>query len=104
MTDLEKLAALKLLIKGSYSDEILSAYLKMAGQKVINRAYPYDDTVTSVPVRYEHNQLQIAAYMIHKLGAEGQTAHTENGISRRYENADVPASMLSDIVPHVGVL
>lgn len=104
MTDAEKLTALKLIVMGNYSDELLSAYLAMAGQKVINRAYPYDSSVTTVPARYEQNQLQIAAYMIHKRGAEGQTSHTENGITRQYENADVPASLLKDITPMVGVL
>ena len=36
------------------------------------------------------------------FGSEGQTSHTENGITRQYESADVPASMLKTITPHVG--
>lgn len=104
LTDEEKLAVLKQMISGSYSDDVLSVYLKLAGQKVINKAYPYEDSVTVVPERYESNQIQIAVYLINKRGAEGETSHTENGITRQYENADVPASLLRDIVPHVGVL
>lgn len=103
MTDTEKLAVLKQMITGSYSDEMLSAYLTLAGQKVLNKAYPYNNFVTMVPERYESNQIQIAAYLINKRGAEGQTSHTENGITRQYENADIPSSLLKDITPHVGV-
>ena len=35
-------------------------------------------------------QIEIAVYLYNKQGAEGQTAHSENGISRTYESADVP--------------
>jgi hypothetical protein len=36
------------------------------------------------------------------MGAEGQTAHSENGINRTYEAADVSPSILRKIVPLVG--
>ena len=42
--------------------------------------------------------------MLNKRGAEGQTSHSENGISRSYENADIPESMLKSIIPFCGVL
>lgn len=104
MTDDEKLNVLKAMIGDSDSDEVLSTYLLLAGQKIINRAYPYDPTVTEVPEQYHTLQCEIAAYMLNKRGAEGQTSHSENGISRSYENADVPASMLKGVTPHVGVI
>lgn len=103
MTDAEKLTALRAIVGGSDSDEVLSTYLMLAGSKIIAKAYPYKDDVTEVPAKYEYLQLEIAAYMLNKRGAEGQLVHTENGITRQYENADVPASMLKAIVPHVGV-
>jgi hypothetical protein len=49
-------------------------------------------------------QCEIAAYLLNKRGAEGQTSHTENGITRNYGGADVPESMLSSIIPRVGVM
>ncbi len=103
MTDKEKKSLLKVMV-GNETDEILSAYLMLAGKKILSRAYPYDDTITNVPYQYEALQLEIAAYLINKRGAEGQTAHSENGISRTYENADVPSSMLKSITPHCGVI
>lgn len=104
MTEQEKITALKAMIGGSDTDEVLSVYLSLAGKKIITKAYPYKDDVTEVPERYEFLQLEIAAYLMNKRGAEGQTAHSENGIDRSYENADVPESMLKTITPFCGVI
>ena len=108
MTEVDKLSMLRVMVgqpnEGDWTDDVLTSYLKIAGQKIINRAYPYDDTVTEVPRRYGYLQCDIAAYLLNKRGAEGETAHSENGISRSYERADVPESMLSEVVPHVEVL
>ena len=95
-TDEEKLTMLKSLLneeKGEETaDSVLLAYLSLAGRKVIQRAYPYRDDV------------EIACYLLNKRGAEGETYHSENGINRSYENADVPESMLSRVLPFAGVL
>lgn len=108
MTEVEKLSMLRVMVgqpnEGDWRDDVLISYLSIAGRKIINRAYPYDDTVTEVPRRYGYLQCDIAAYLLNKRGAEGQTSHSENGVSRSYESADVPESMLSEVVPHVGVL
>ena len=108
MTEVEKLTLLRVMVgqpnEGDWSDDVLISYLAIAGRKILNRAYPYDDTVTDVPCRYGYLQCDIAAYLLNKRGAEGQTAHSENGISRSYESADVPESMLCEVTPHVGVL
>ena len=109
MKDIEKLALCRVMVEqpdtaDGWSDDVLNAYLTIAGQKIINRAYPYDDTVTTVPARYGYLQCEIAAYLLNKRGAEGETVHSENGISRTYENADVPESMLADVIPTCGVV
>ena len=104
MTDAEKLNMLKAMVGGSDTDEVLSTYLLLAGKKIIARAYPYKSDVTEVPMQYDTLQCEIAAYLMNKRGAEGQTAHTENGINRQYENADVPSSMLKSVVPYCGVI
>ena len=104
MTEEEKLIALKAMVGGSYSDEVLSTYLKLAGRKIINRAYPYDSSVTEVPAQYDTLQCEIAAYMLNKRGAEGETAHSENGVSRSYEDGDIPPTLLRRILPMAGVI
>ena len=103
MTQAEKLTLLKAMVGESDTEEVLLAYLNIAGSKIINRAYPYDPEQTEVPSRYDFLHCEIAAYLLNKRGAEGQTGHSENGISRSYESADVPESMLSEVIPHVGV-
>lgn len=104
MTNEEKLAALKAMVGSSDYDEVLSAYLKLAGGKIIAKAFPYQNDVTEVPTQYSYLQVEIAAYMLNKRGAEGQISHTENGVSRSYENGDVPPSMLKVVIPYCGVV
>lgn len=105
MTNEEKLTMLRVMVdtdSEGWTDEILLTYLTIAGRKIIDKAYPYDDTVELVPRRYEILQCEIAAYLLNKRGAEGETSHSENGISRSYENADVPKSMLDIVTPYCG--
>lgn len=104
MDDREKLATVRAMINGDDTDDILSTYLKLAARKIIARAYPYDRDTVEMPKQYDFLQCEIAAYMLNKRGAEGQTGHSENGISRQYENADVPASMLRVVTPYCGVI
>ena len=107
MTEVEKLSMLRVMVgqpnEGDWSDEALNLYLTIAGRKIINRAYPYDDSVDEVPRRYGYLQCDIALYLLNKRGAEGQTSHSENGVSRAYASADVPEAMLCEVIPHVGV-
>ena len=108
MTDTAKLALLRAMVGMSneedWTDEILQQYLLIAGIKIINRAFPYSNDITEVPARYNVLQCEIAAYLLNKRGAEGETSHSENGISRSYESADVPPSMLREVIPHCGIL
>ena len=107
MTNEEKLTMLRVMVEADsedWTDEILLTYLNISGQKIIGRAYPYDDTIVTVPKRYEMLQCEIAAYLLNKRGAEGELSHSENGISRSYENADVPESMLNVITPFCGII
>ena len=108
MTEVEKLTMLRVMVgqpnEGDWSDDVLLSYLNIAGRKILNRAYPYDDTVTDVPRRYGYLQCEIANYLLNRRGSEGQLVHTENGINRSYESADIPESMLSEIIPYCGVI
>ena len=109
MTEVEKLALCRAMVEQpaeaeGWSDDILRAYLTIAGNKILDRAYPYDETVTEVPRRYGVLQCEIATYLLNKRGAEGEVSHSENGISRSYESANVPESMLSEVIPHCGLV
>ena len=104
MEQTEKLKLLKAMVGSSDTDDVLFAYLDIAGHKIINRAFPYGTDEPEVPARYEFLQCEIAAYLLNKRGAEGQTGHSENGISRSYESADVPESLIGAVTPMVGVI
>lgn len=102
MTYEEKLSTLAEMVSpdADVKPESFPVYLAMAAEKILNRCYPfgYDDE-TPVPTRYGLIQCKIATYFIHKRGADGQTSHSENGVSRGYDSGDVPESMLQEITP-----
>jgi len=86
-------------------DDLLLMYLTDAERAILNHLYPMDEDVAhTLPTRYESRQVEIAAYLYNKRGAEGETSHNENGISRSYENGSIPDSMLSDIIPYGSVI
>ena len=107
MTEKRKIDMLRTMIDDRDEDEgVLSTYLQLAGDKVLNRMYPYEENYDnlSVPDRYVAVQLKIAAYMLNKRGAEGQIQHIENGIHRNYGSADIPDGMLQEVVSYCKVI
>lgn len=104
MTEMEKVERLTTLISpDTASPDLLTVLLEQAEGIVLNKRYPFGvPEDATVPAAYEHIQLQIALELFAKMGAEGQTAHSENGINRTYEDSDVSPSLLRRIVPVVG--
>ena len=104
MTNEEKITSLEALISPDTADnKILSQMITLAEGIVLNRRYPFGiPEGATVPTQYEHVQLQIAVELFSKMGAEGQTSHSENGISRTYESAGVSQALLKRIVPICG--
>lgn len=104
MTNEQKIEKLKVLISpDTASDELLSYLLEQSEGIILNRRYPFGApegaTLTAL---HEQIQIRIAVELFAKMGAEGQTMHTENGVSRTYEAADVSPSLLRQIVPVCG--
>lgn len=103
MTNLEKLEMVKAMT-GEKDETVLSTYLSIAGNKVCRKAYPFNPTVTEVPAQYEYVQVEITVYLLNKRGAEGQISHSENGISRSYEDGDIPPTLMREIIPCASVI
>ena len=101
MTNEEKRAALAAtLAPDTDTEEVLDNVLDDAEALILNRMYPFgypDGTV--VPSRYERIQVQLAAELYSKRGAEGQISHSENGISRTWLEQ---SALLKRVIPHVG--
>lgn len=104
MTDAEKLIMLKTIVGESdiAHDTELTVYLTLAKGAILNRAYPFNPERTEIPQQYDTLQCEIAAYLWNKRGAEGELTHSENGISRSYENGNIPRSMLAAVTPCCG--
>ena len=103
MNETEKLKVLASMT-GEKDQSVLLTYLHFAGERVCRKAYPFKPEHNEVPDKYVYVQLECAAYLLNKRGAEGETYHSENGINRPYEAASIPDSMLKSIVPCVGVI
>lgn len=91
-------------ITGESDPSILNTYLKIAADTILRHLYPFGANDSEPPEEYDVVQVQIAAYLLNKRGAEGETSHSENGISRHYEDGDIPPSLLRKIVPRAGVV
>lgn len=87
----------------SESDEaLLTPYLNAATDAVRRRLYPFGNGTEVLPDGYESRVLEIAVYLYNRRGSEGETSHDEGDVSRTYEAAGVPPSMLADIRPFCG--
>ena len=103
MTNEEMLEIMKLRADDdSASDSLLLSYLKEAQQIIFHKVYPFVEELGDIPEKYHYKQLEIAVYLFSKLGAEGETMHTEAQITRMYEKGSVPDSMLKGITPMCG--
>jgi hypothetical protein len=78
------------------SDALLQFYLDSASDIICDLR----DSI-EVETKYLTLQIKMAVEMYNKRGAEGQTGHTENGISRVYSKADVSDSLLSQVIPMI---
>jgi hypothetical protein len=76
------------------SDAVLQFYLDNARDIICEIRHA--DAVES---KYLHTQVKIAIELYNKAGAEGQTGHSENGLSRTYESGDISRSLISQIIP-----
>lgn len=104
MTNEVKIEKLKVLIApDTASDELLLYLLEQSEGIILNRRYPFGapEGVT-LSAMYEQIQIRIAVELFSKMGAEGQTEHAENGITRKWEAGDVSPSLLRTIVPVCG--
>lgn len=101
MTDTEKREALATNIAPDTEDDsILDGMLLLAASLILNRMYPFGfDESKIVPPQYEQIQIQLATELYSKRGAEGQTSHSENGISRSWPEKN---RLLSMIMPVCG--
>lgn len=104
MTESTKIAIVKNMTDETDTD-VISAFLELAGDAICHYADPFSKSDKSTLLEnYGGVQTRAAAYFLNKRGAEGESGHSENGISRSYESADLPETLLREITPICGVV
>lgn len=98
MCIMDNLSRLKLRT-GEPDENILKDCLASAAAAIMARRYPYGDWPDELEKRYEDLQFRCALDLYNKIGAEGETAHSENGINRTYQSSWISSDLLNEVVP-----
>lgn len=105
MTD--KLAMVKtfLEIEDGSEDVRLTAYLAAAEKEIIGWRYSLSSQkVNTLPSEYEMTQIFAVVAGYSQSGAENQTSHSENSITRQFKHADMIAYIRANVMPIAGLL
>ena len=87
MTDTEKQAlVIALANDATVTTEIAGTYLALAKAKILERCYPFGNSSSTMPSRYDTLQCELAARYIHRRGIEGETSDRDNGVHRVFES------------------
>ena len=102
MTNEEKITMVRVLTSDeSISDAVAMVYLRIAEGKILHRLFPFGipETKKEISPEYALTQCELATRLILRQGGEGETAHSENGISRTYASVD-DEDILSRLTPY----
>lgn len=109
MTEAEKLIRLKRMMRLDDSDDdALLAFLEFARDEILawewrNYGGVPEDAV-EVPREYEGIQLNAVMIGFSQIGGEGETQHSENGITRQFSYASCIDYIHKNIIPYAGVV
>lgn len=100
MTQLERL---KIRIPEEQNDNILEDFLLSSKLRILARRNPFSEIkeTDELESQYYDLQIRLAVQMYNMHGAEGESSHSENGISRTYESYDM---LLKEVAPKAKVL
>jgi len=107
MTNAEKLAMVKTMmgITDDTEDTVITNYLTCAEREILTWRYSYGNQIPeSVPVEYEMTQIHAVIAGFNQRGAENQTSHNENGISRSFSYADMVGYIRNNVIPLCKIL
>ena len=82
-----------------FSDDDIYDEISSAIEAINSRRHFNPTPIILVEDKYVNLAYQLCIASMVKEGAEGEYSHSENGISRRYDSAGYPESMLKQIVP-----
>lgn len=106
MTNAEAIQIVQTLVENdtAATNDIVSIYLQDAQAAIMRRLYPFGvpSGATSVPSIYELLWCKLAARYFLRRGAEGETAHNENGTDRKYGSVN-DEDLLMEVTPYAWV-
>lgn len=95
----------RLKLRTQEPDEaVLMDCLESAKSAIMTRRFPFQKWPDEIEPQYMDTWYKVALDLYNKSGAEGELAHSENGVSRTYESSWVSEQLLSEIVPMCGAL
>ncbi len=100
----ELLQQLKIVIKARDFDDFDDDYLLYEIKQaigVINKCRNFTPTDEKLyDAKYEYLIIPMCVSSLAKIGAEGESSHSENGVTRYYSNGiDYPKELISQIIP-----
>ena len=104
MTDAEKITMVQTLVESDpgATDAVVSVYLNLACNAMLERLYPYDSDRDEIPSRYDTIQCELAARYFLRRGGQGEINHEENGVNRTYGTVD-DEDILKRLTPYAKV-
>lgn len=105
MTENDKIKTVQTLIGDcdEATTDTIAVYLKLAESAILKRLYPFGAASNILPQQYEMDQCELAVRFFNRRGAEGETSHSENSITRTYGTVN-DEDILSRIVPFAKVM
>ena len=111
MTDTEKIELVRIFLNDEdTSDAVISAYLDVAEQRIVEAEYPFKDTaetddddnpIWTMSAKYDKLQCELASRMLFRRGFNGQISSNENGIIREWASED-DIDIINRVTPKVG--
>ena len=87
-------------------DDVLQCLLDNAKSRILEKRwmnYDEDDRAITLLSSDTYIQIDIAKELYSKMGVEGQLAHSENGIGRTYDSADISPSLMKRVITKANV-
>lgn len=98
MTNESKIAQMLIMLGSEEDTNVLEVYLLQAKSLILNTRFPFGYTGDKdVEPKYEQLQIELAIVLFNERGAEGQSNHSENGVSRTWRTKD---QILAEITPY----
>lgn len=100
----------RLEIKDDKSDSLLEEIVLSSKENYAELRHPVTPLTVDehgdpiVPKRWHGWVVSAAVEHYNRIGIEGQVGHSENGISRSYDSADLSKGLKSQITPEVSVV